>query len=183
MTFKSFSLATLFGGVVLITAGATTYAVGARINTTHSIPMGLYWITNRPVAVGEYVLVCPPKSDLFDEAQHRGYFRAGFCPGGYEFLMKKILAAKKSRVVFADEGVYVNGAILPFSKPLQADKYGRSLPQLRGTYDLGENELLLMTDVSNTSFDSRYFGLIDRSHIVDVIRPVFTFNDKEFNHE
>jgi type IV secretory pathway protease TraF len=35
--------------------------------------------------------------------------------------------------------------------------------------------LLLMTDVSPISFDSRYYGLINRSQIKGVIRPIYTW--------
>ena len=89
--------------------------------------------------------------------------------------MKKILAAKNDKVVITDDGVHVNGELLPFSAPLSSDKYGRPLPVLRAAYELGDSDLLLMTDVSYKSFDARYFGLINRSQIRGVIRPVFTW--------
>lgn len=172
---KRLSLITLYLGVSVLLLGFCAYATGARINTTHSIPVGLYWMTDKPIEKGAYVIFCPPPSDVFDEAKQRGYFRAGFCPGDYEYLMKKILAAKKDKVSVADDGVRVNGELLPFSAPLKADSYGRPLPVLRTDYVLGDDDLLLMTDVSATSFDSRYFGLINRSHIKGVIRPIFTW--------
>ena len=51
--------------------GFLCFAVGLRINTTQSIPIGLYRITDAPVAKGEYVIFCPPQSVLFDEARAR----------------------------------------------------------------------------------------------------------------
>nr|WP_289847564.1 S26 family signal peptidase [Celeribacter halophilus] len=42
-------------------------------------------------------------------------------------------------------------------------------------YTLGNSELLLMSDVSGTSFDARYFGPVNRSQVKAVIRPVFTW--------
>ena len=42
-------------------------------------------------------------------------------------------------------------------------------------YTLGNAEVLLMSDVSATSFDGRYFGPVNRSQIQTVIRPVFTW--------
>ncbi|MES2568793.1 MAG: conjugal transfer protein TraF, partial [Verrucomicrobiota bacterium] len=41
--------------------GAGCYAAGARINTSKSIPVGLYWTSNSPVEKGAYVLLCPPE--------------------------------------------------------------------------------------------------------------------------
>jgi conjugative transfer signal peptidase TraF len=172
---KRFSLMTFCVGLSMLLIGYGAYATGARVNATHSIPLGLYWLTDRPIEKGEYVIFCPPKNDVFDEAKRRGYFKAGFCPGEYRYLMKKVLAVKHDKVSVTDEGVHVNGELLPFSAPLKADSAGRALPLLRAEYELAETELLLMTDVSQKSFDSRYFGPIQRSQILGVIRPIFTW--------
>lgn len=151
-------------------------AAGARINTTKSIPVGLYWTSRGPVEKGAYVMFCPPHVDVFDEAQERGYIGAGFCPGGYGYMMKRILAAKNDDVSIADDGVRVNGELLPFSAPRKVDSAGRPMPLYKvDHYSLGNAELLLMSDVSNTSFDGRYFGPVNRSQIKTVIRPVITW--------
>ena len=42
-------------------------------------------------------------------------------------------------------------------------------------YTLGKAELLLMSDVSSTSFDGRYFGPVDGSQVRGVIQPIITF--------
>jgi len=172
---KRLTLLTLYAGVSVLLLGYGAYATGARVNTTHSIPLGLYWLTDRPIEKGEYVIFCPPQNDVFDEAKRRGYFKAGFCPGEYQYLMKKVLAAKHDHVSLTERGVRVNGELLPFSAPLKSDSAGRPLPVLRTEYELAETELLLMTDVSQKSFDSRYFGLIHQSQIQGVIRPIFTW--------
>lgn len=151
-------------------------ALGGRINTTKSIPVGLYWQTNSPADQGAYVMFCPPKSRLFDAAKERGYIGSGFCGGGYGFVMKKILAAKNDVVDIDAEGVRVNGELLPLSRPLASDKAGRSLPRYPAAgYRLADNEVLLMSDVSGTSFDARYFGPVDRAQIKVVVRPVWTW--------
>jgi conjugative transfer signal peptidase TraF len=173
---KRLNQLTLYAGVFVLLIGYGAYVTGARVNTTHSIPLGLYWLIDRPIEKGAYVIFCPPPSDLFDEAKWRGYFKAGFCPGKYQYLMKKVLAVKHDKVSVSDEGVRVNGELLPFSLPLNADSTGRPLPILRAKYELGDTDLLLMTDISQKSFDSRYFGLILQSQIQGVIRPIFTFN-------
>ena len=172
---KRLTSGTAIVGSAFLALGMACSAAGARINTSRSIPVGLYWLTERPIAKGEYVLLCPPPGNVFDEAKQRGYFGAGFCPGDYEYLMKKVLAAKKDKVSISDDGVRVNGELLPFSTPLIVDKQGRPLPVLRGDYELGASDLLLMTDVSPLSFDSRYFGLVKRAQIRGVIRHVFTW--------
>lgn len=168
--------ALVLGGVAILVLGVVARAAGARINTTRSIPLGLYWTSNTPVAKGAYVLFCPPREAVFEEAKARGYLGAGFCPGGYGYLMKRVLAAKDDTVSVADDGVRVNGELLPLSVPRRADGAGRPMPRYPAVpHMLGDRELLLMSDVSATSFDGRYFGPIDQSQIETVIRPLMTW--------
>ena len=90
--------------------------------------------------------------------------------------MKRVLAAKDDAVLVADDGVRVNGELLPFSAPRTADAAGRPMPRFQfDRYTLGNAEVLLMSDVSATSFDGRYFGPVNRSQIQTVIRPVFAW--------
>ena len=163
-------------GVAGLMLAAGAWAAGARINTTRSIPVGLYWTSSAAVEKGAYVLFCPPKLGVFDDAKGRGYIGAGFCEGGYGYMMKRVLAAKGDAISVAADGVRVNGELLPHSKPFRADKSGRPMPRYQAsTYRLGNGELLLMSDVSNTSFDGRYFGPINRTQVQTVIRPVITW--------
>jgi conjugative transfer signal peptidase TraF len=172
---EHFTSGVAVAGIAAMFVSGAAYTIGARINTTKSIPIGLYWISNEPVAKGAYVMFCPPQNGGFVEAKERGYIGAGFCPGGFGYMMKRILAAKNDIVAINDEGVRVNGELLPLSVPRKVDTVGRALSQFRvDRYTLGETELLLMSDVSDTSFDGRYFGPINRSQIKTVIRPVIT---------
>lgn len=167
---------TAVAGAGIIGLGLACYFAGARVNTSKSIPVGLYWTSSKPVEKGAYVLVCPPQVGVIAEAKRRGYLAAGFCPGGYGYMMKRILAAKGDGVTIADDGVRVNGALLPFSAPLAHDKAGRPLPRFQSaSFTIGNSEVLLMSDVSGTSFDGRYFGPVGRSQIQTVIVPVLTW--------
>lgn len=151
--------------------------VGLRVNTTPSIPVGLYRVSRVPVAKGAYVMFCPPQTRAFALARQRGYVGAGPCPGGYGYLMKKVLAAKADVVSFAADGVRVNGALLAFSAPLQADQGGRALPRYRAAKrGLKSSEVLLMSELSPTSFDARYFGPLPVAQIEAVIVPVWTWS-------
>jgi conjugative transfer signal peptidase TraF len=149
---------------------------GARVNTSKSIALGLYWTSRLPVQKGEYVLLCPPQVAVIEEARRRGYLAAGFCPGGYGYMMKRILAAGGDAVTVDADGVRVNGRLLPHSAPLPADQAGRPMPRFRAErYVLGASEVLLMSDASSTSFDGRYFGAVGRAQIRTVIVPVLTW--------
>ena len=160
----------------LLCFGGLCYLAGARVNTSPSIALGLYWTCRKPAENGDYVMFCPPRSELFDTARERRYIGAGFCSGGYGYIMKRVLAAQNDAVTVTQDGVRVNGKLLPFSAVLEADQGGRPLPRYRSDgYTLNEHQVLLMTDVHPFSFDSRYFGPIDRSQIKSVISPVFTW--------
>ncbi|EPG9766530.1 conjugative transfer signal peptidase TraF [Escherichia coli] len=164
------------GGAAIVLGGILLMLAGARVNTSKSIPVGLYWLIDSPVQKGAYVVFCPPQSAVFDEAKQRGYIGSGFCAGGYGYMMKRVLAAKDDAVTFTNDGVKVNGALLPLSRPLKADLAGRPLPQYKASNQLlNAQEFLLMSDISGTSFDGRYFGPISDNQLRGVIRPVLTW--------
>lgn len=153
------------------------FIAGARVNTTPSIPVGLYWVTGAPVTQGAYVFLCPPPWAPFAQARARGYISAGPCRGGYGHLMKRVAAVQGDVVRIAHDGVWVNGRLLARSAQLAVDSMGQPLPRyVFGPSPLGAAEVLLMSDGSPTSFDGRYFGPIPRSFIQTVIRPVVTWS-------
>ena len=149
---------------------------GFYINTTPSLPVGLYRIVDEPVSKGAHVAFCPPQSDAFDWAIARGYINPGHCPGGTGQLLKRVHAVAGDTVLIDETGITVNGQWLSNSMPIRADAYGAVLPQYRFNAALGESEYLLLSDLNPHSFDARYFGVIDHAQIVHVVRPVFTFN-------
>lgn len=149
--------------------------LGVRLNATPSIPVGVYRLTNEPIVKGAYVLFCPRPAAVFDMAKARGYLGSGYCPGGYGHLMKKILAVQDDVVSIGTDGVQVNGQLLPLSEPIKLDEAGRPLPNYYASWVLTSYEVLVMSDSNRGSFDGRYFGLIQRSQIEGVIRPVFTW--------
>lgn len=175
-SFKKMIAGISLAGTSVVAFGMVCYAIGMRVNTSKSIPVGLYWISGKPVEKGEYVLFCPPQVGVIEEAKRRGYLAAGFCPGNYGYMMKRILAAKGDHVTIAADGVRVNGVLLPHSVPLPQDGAGRPLPRFQATnFVIGNTEVLLMSDLSGTSFDGRYTGPIGRSQIKTVIVPVLTW--------
>lgn len=176
LTYKRLTAGVAIAGIAVLALLAAGYMAGARVNTTQSIPVGLYWTSGQPVAKGAYVLFCPPEANVFAVAKARGYIGAGFCPGGYGFMMKRVVAAYGDTVSISDDGVSVNAELMPFSVPLKMDKAGRALVRFgRSRFSLDDSEVLVMSDVTGASFDSRYFGPIDRSQIKSVITSVITW--------
>ncbi|HBR52618.1 MAG TPA: conjugative transfer signal peptidase TraF [Nitrospira sp.] len=166
----------VIAGLCLVLGLVLAHQSGLRLNTTRSIPLGLYRMSNDPIVKGAYVLWCPPERLEFDLAKERGYIGEGFCPGGYGNMMKKVVASDHDIVSVTDDGVRVNGTLVPASQPFEEDSMGRPLPRFRVTdHVLASSELLLMSDTNSRSFDARYFGPVHRAHIQSLIYPVWTW--------
>jgi conjugative transfer signal peptidase TraF len=149
---------------------------GIRVNSTSSYPVGIYLLTNTPIEKGSLVIFCPENNSALRQARERGYISAGFCPEGYGYMIKKILAAKNDKVEISPLGVFVNDKLLPNSKSMATDFEGQSLPHLEyNIAALPDNSVLLMSDYNHKSFDARYFGVIDKSNIISAIRPIWTW--------
>lgn len=178
LTKKASTMMAIASFIFICFTGLLTIS-GARFNTSKSIPQGLYWMTKKPIQKGEYVLFCPPQKAIFEKALRRGYIHSGFCPGGFGYMMKRVVATQGDVVSINSWGVWVNNRFVEHSVPHPADEQGRTLPELNlRQYQLNNSELLLMTDQSTMSFDARYFGLITRSQVKAVISPVLTWGDE-----
>lgn len=152
---------------------------GFYINTTPSLPIGLYRIVDEPISKGAFVAFCPPQREVFEWAVARGYINSGDCPGGTGQLLKRVHAVAGDTVLIDETGITVNCQWLQNSTPLSTDANGAALPQYRFNAVLGESEYLLLSDLNPHSFDARYFGVIDHAQIVHVVRPIVTFNLQE----
>ena len=165
----------LAGIIMLMVLWAACWA-GLRINGTHSFPVGFYLATRKAPEKGDLVFVDPPALPIFELARNRGYLDAGYSPAGSCALLKRLAAAAGDRVTINDEGVEVDGVQLPNSKPCVADGAGRPLrPYVLKDHILGADEILLMSDYSAASFDSRYFGPLSKTNIESVIVPLLTW--------
>ena len=167
----------VLAGGALLGAAVAAGALGVRVNTTPSVPVGFYMVVDRAPRIGDYVFVCPPDIEPFRMARSRGYLADGIgCPGGYGYLVKILLAAKNDRVAVDARGVTVNGALLPSSAPLSQDQGGRPLPAFRlAPTTLGPDDVLLMTATNPRSFDARYFGPLPATQIKATLKPLLTW--------
>ena len=167
--------------VLVVSVSLFVLSIGAKIsgiyiNTTPSLPMGFYRIVHEPIVSGAYVAFCPPQNEVFDMAMDRSYINRGDCPGGYGLLLKRVFAQSGDTVSINQAGIFVNGEHLPNSAQLTVDAEGQSLPQYRLQTVLDDSEYLLLSDVNPQSFDARYFGLIARNQIQQVVRPILTWS-------
>ncbi|WP_292995102.1 conjugative transfer signal peptidase TraF [Nitrosomonas sp.] len=170
--------------VLILTLSISVFvlSIGARIsgtyiNTTPSLPVGFYKVVDEPIVSGAYVAFCPPQDAIFDMAKDRSYINQGNCPGGYGLLLKRVFAQSGDTVSIDQAGIFVNGKYLPNSAQLKIDAEGHALPQYHlDQRVLDDFEYLLLSDLNPQSFDARYFGLIARDQIQQVVRPIFTWS-------
>ena len=172
-------------GVRLVPAAAVAFAVvgvaaglGVRVNTTPSLPRGLYLATpfdSGRVERGDLVAACPDTSAVTRLGR---YWTNGVCPGGEERpdgvrpLAKPVAGLPGDTVVVDRLGVAVNGTRLDRSAPLDRDRAGRLVQAWLGTHVLGEAEYWLHSGRVATSIDSRYAGPVQ--DVRERIRPLWT---------
>lgn len=165
--------------VVLIDAAMMgAHYSGLRVNTTPSMPMGLYRV--RPAGSGKLergtiVAICPSRAALAI-AIPRGYLMPGHCPGNVEPLLKHVVAVAGDRVQVSDAGIIVNGDPLPNSIRLKKDCQGRALPRIpAGRYTIAKGDVWLYAPVKR-SWDSRYFGPAPAANVVGLATPILTIS-------
>lgn len=150
--------------------------MGVVINITSSIPIGIYLKTNSQIENQKFVLICPPNdNEIIKLGKERGYIEAGKCPGKYGHIMKEIVGVPGDHVIINKKGVFLNGQFIKDSKPLKIDSHNRLMPLLISNKILRENEYLVMGLDNPLSFDSRYFGFIEKRNIVSTIKPLIIY--------
>lgn len=107
---------------LLVALGSGLLATRVRVNLrSDSAPRGIYFVTSRPHARGERVLVCLPET-LSRLGRARGYLDAGGCPGRSRPVGKRLVALPGDLVEVGSEGLSVNGAATPEVRRLVRDE-------------------------------------------------------------
>ena len=170
------TLAVCAGGATILTALGAAYAAGLRINTTPSMPSGLWTIVSARTVPkrGDIVAVCLPDGVALGQAVHRGYIAAGSCPNEAEPLVKPVAAVGGDLVTVSANGISVNEAPVANSAALARDEAGRVLHRVAaGSYRVAPDEVWLLSGHDPRSFDSRYFGAVPIAGVVGVARPLW----------
>lgn len=163
--------------VAIVAFGPIAHLCGARGTWTGSLPSGFYWKADLPVDKGADVMFCPPDNSMFDIVRRPGYIPPGSpmsCPGGFPVMMKQVVGLAGDHVIVSASGVYVNGKLIPDSKPDIRDPAGRPMPHYRTDSILKRGQVFLMSERCPRGVDGRYFGPINTRQIKYVVRPVWT---------
>jgi conjugative transfer signal peptidase TraF len=170
LAYTVWSVATMLWLAVQI-----AHVAGIRINHTPSLAVGLWRITplNGPPRRGQIVSFCPPEGTALREAWRRGSIGSGPCPGGYEPMLKEVIAITGDVVRLDAAGVAVNGRLLPRSRRLDTDAAGQPVPGIaHGTMTLASDSFWAGAFAHPRSFDSRYFGPVSSGSIIGAAAPL-----------
>lgn len=159
-------------GFLLALVASAMAVAGIRINTSYSLPLGLYIATSDPTA--NLIEFCPVGVYAV-ESGVRGYRTRGTaCPDGAVPLLKPIVALPGDEVAVTADGITVNGRRLPKTAALSRDAAGRSLTRWpNGVYDVRPGSVWVASTYNRGSYDSRYMGPIPVSQIRARLRPLW----------
>ena len=147
-------------------------AADLAVNTSPSLPLGLYWTTSVASSRGSLVAVCLPPP-LAAVARARCYLPPGRCPSGLAPLGKIVLAQAGDEVLVTPRGLAVNGRAVPRSRPLRSDGEGRPLTAFPpGRYPVRRGEIWLFSPYHPLAWDSRYYGPLPAATVVATLVPV-----------
>jgi conjugative transfer signal peptidase TraF len=165
-------------GAALVAAGTVVAtfqlcgSLGLRINTSPSLPMGLYITT---ADAGANMVEFCPVEPFATFAIVRGYRDPGACRDGAAPLLKPIVAKPGDVVELSARGISVNGALLSNTAPLSKDTKGRPLEAWPfGRYIVASETVWVASSYHPRSFDSRYFGPISTSAIRNRMKAFLT---------
>jgi len=131
-------------------------------NASESVPVGWYFVAKRPPKVGE-ITVIRPAEWVRIYASDRGYLPEKV------LLLKPIFAVQSSIICRFGPSVFVDGKHVAKAKIM--DKKRRRLPVWNGCRALKSSQYFVLGRHQD-SFDSRYFGPIDRDQVIGTAFPL-----------
>jgi conjugative transfer signal peptidase TraF len=158
-------IASLIGLAALATSSALFANRQIVINTSPSVPSGLYLRSTAAPAVGQIIDFRIPQAA-------RNYIKTRTGQNGEDwYILKPIVAGPGDRIDTTGEWLLINGRQIAPMPPTN-DTGGRSLPIWRDTCVLGPDEFFVFSNRIPNSFDSRCYGPITRIQI-DSVREAF----------
>jgi len=168
MTRRRFAHVCWTGAALVLIAYGAARAAGFLINTTESLPVGLWRaIGKAPIERGVVATVTPPDNEAVRLFRTWGY--AG--PHGW---LKPIAAIPGDVVEIHADGARVNGRLLANSAQITQDVDGHVMPRIaEGRYVVAPGTVWLLSDYNPLSLDSRYIGPVPIANIGREAIPVW----------
>ena len=157
-------LAAAFVTSILLVAAVVVSPLPRLIwNASPSVPVGLYWIEFRQPNRSE-IAVLKLREWAQMIADQRNYMPS------IAWLMKPIFATSGAIVCRFGSLTFVDGRLI--AKALLQDTMHRPMPVWKGCRKLSDTEVFLLSQ-HRGSFDSRYFGPVDRALIIGTAKRLF----------
>ena len=145
-------------------------AIGFKvvIQPTESMPKGIYRILPpEHIHKGDIVIFDFPKSVAHMKSRM-------WVPSESGLLMKSVQGVFNDQITVTEDGLYINDVY--FGEVKTHDRQGLPLPSFKGRH-LIKKDYFFVASRNKNSFDSRYFGLIARSTIQGIAKPIITFRE------
>lgn len=150
-------------GTALILAGLLPLKERLIWNRTASAPLGLYWLSDRLPALGEWAVVSARAPEAV-WASGRGY------TGRHWPLIKQVVATNGAEICRQNLTVTVSGEVV--AEALETDARGEILPVWQGCRRLEAGEIFLINPHPR-SMDGRYFGPTKVTNLAGTALPVW----------
>ena len=126
------------------------------LNTTGSVPRGLWWVSGGRIQRGDTVTV-PISAFRSTSWVPEAYWRKNAW-GKPKAFLKRVAGLPGDTVEAGENGlIRIAGEVVSNSAPLSADRAGRPLKAFQLPVVLASDEVWLLSD-SHRGFDSRYLG-------------------------
>lgn len=152
--------------VVLLAAALPVLALGIAsmvslpkkllYNGSASAPVGFYWLDGRPFQRGDFVALQVPDG-IRELVEDRGYLPPDVP------LIKRVAGGPGDEICRVGLEVRINGVTIAMAQSV--DGSGREMPVWSGCHVLHGRRVFVLQD-HPASFDSRYFGPVDRRLII-----------------
>ena len=130
------------------------------INTSPSIPLGVYKVVDTSLQPSTIILFHPPESV---KNLDRPWLRPEL------IIMKPIVASEGDRCCIVDNNIEINDEF--YGKVKKFDSGNLPLPSLNFCRSLKAHEIWVGSNHIENSFDSRYFGPIVENEIIATVTP------------
>ena len=167
----------LFGLILMSASLPAAYVTSVRLNTSPSMPIGLYRITpiTERLLRGQVVIACMNDTSIAEMALERRYVGPGPCLGNTEMLLKPVAAIDGDIVSISASGITVNDVPIENTAALSHDPAGRQMPQLPSRKYLVQAGQIWLLASKPSSFDSRYVGAFQISSVKGMATPLWVW--------
>ena len=163
---RYFSLVGTFIPVVAIgVASVSDLPTKLVYNASASAQIGFYWIDQVSVSRGDTVLIRLPEH-VRELVEFRQYLPPNVP------LIKRVMGIMGDKICRRGQDILINNATVVVA--LNEDDWGQKLPVWSGCTILAPDSFFLLQSHPK-SFDGRYFGPIDRTHIIGRARKLQIF--------